>query len=93
MSDGCEYAELRRRAEDAEFDLVTMTRVRDRLIKQLDDLRAETRSTETVMRSERIRLKRIIRNAHQALQRADGRDLAMDFLAIGLADSKANSDT
>jgi len=52
MSDCCEYAELRRRAEDAEFDLQTMTRARDRLLKQLEDLRAEHASEVATLKGQ-----------------------------------------
>jgi hypothetical protein len=68
MSDCCEYAELRRRAEDAEFDLVTMTRARDRLLKRLDDLRAESRSTEMILKGEAEWLRTAMR---QALEEID----------------------
>lgn len=47
-----EYAALRRRAVDAEFDLATMRLARGQLLKKLDDVRAETASTETVLRAD-----------------------------------------
>jgi len=84
MTDCCEYAELRRRAEDAEFDLATMQRVQDRLLKKLDDLRAESRSTESVLKSRADGLRRAMRQALKHLDNEKWNHLAAVLLrALG----------